>query len=86
MKAKKLYKLFNEWTIAREAQQELRTAYERAAYEQAAAERAGSAEPSTDHEADFQGFLRAYDLPARLIRVLRVAYMVGVADAQTPEL
>jgi len=39
-----------------------------------------------DHEADFQSFMDAYDMPKRLTRLLRLAYLCGVADGNMPEM
>jgi hypothetical protein len=39
-----------------------------------------------DHETDFQEFMAAYDMPTRLTRLMRLAYLCGVADEHVPEM
>ncbi len=36
-----------------------------------------------DYECDFQSFMKSYDVVNRIVRLLRLAYLVGVADGQS---
>jgi hypothetical protein len=74
---REICELFYELAAQREAEQQGQAAFERECRE--------ASTPPPDHEADFQDFLGCYRILERYEAIARIAYMVGIADAQTHE-